>query len=177
MIPKPSLKKFVWPKAEDQQDQEIFHQVKQQQWHALFVPTQQGKPGYGFTVGHYLYHQRPEIIIVGAPEKIAKALLDKVAAHNKGDLAQLQTHKLYRQFINGLDAVFVPVMLEHYNQYLGFNNWFYDSLSHAYPVWQLVWPDPQGKFPWQQGYDVRFANLQPVLGPVPTLPPQATRLH
>ena len=45
------------------------------------------------------------------------------------------------------------------------------NILHAYcdrkgieapPVYQLVWPDPAHRFPWEQGFDETLRNYQPV---------------
>lgn len=158
---------FIWPSAEDDQDQEIFRRINQNGWHALHVPAQQGQPAYSFSTGHYLHKKHPEIIIVGAPEKIAQQLLEQVGLRVQAMGERLLANKPYRNFLQGLDVAFIPVAMKHYNTYLGFNNWFYYSLEHAYPVLQLVWPDTAGVFPWQRRYDQRFKALQPLLGKAP----------
>jgi len=162
----PKLQKFTWPVAEDAQDETIFREINQRGWHALHVPAEQGQPAYTFSVGHYLYQKHPEILIVGAPEKIAQQLLEQVGLRVQGMGERLHANRPYRNFLQGLDVAFLPVSIKHYNEYLGFANWFYDSLEHAYPVLQLVWPDPAGVFPWQRRYDQRFKALQPLLGRV-----------
>jgi hypothetical protein len=36
-------------------------------------------------------------------------------------------------------------------------------LKQPFPAMQLVWPDEQGRFPWESGYDERFFKLQRLL--------------
>ncbi|HLR17366.1 MAG TPA: DUF4262 domain-containing protein [Alcanivoracaceae bacterium] len=163
----PVIKSFTWPVAEDEQDKHIFSEVNQQGWHGLHVPAKNKEPNYSFSVGHYLTKKHPEIIIVGAPEKVAQKLLAQVALRVQAMDEKLLPNKPYRNFLQGLDVAFIPVAMRHYNTYLGFNNWFYGSLEHAYPVLQLVWPDTAGVFPWQRRYDKRFKALQPLLGKAP----------
>lgn len=158
------LPEFAWPEPEDTQDQQIIAKVQQEEWAAMHVPSQPGKPEYCFTVGHYLYHQRPEILIVGAPTLVAEQLLKKTTLHVQGKLPPLQLGREYPRYIENLSVAFMPIEIEHYNEYLGFANWFYGSLTHVYPAVQLVWSDMNGVFPWQRNYDARFARLQPFLG-------------
>lgn len=158
------LPEFKWPEPEDLQDQQVLAKIHQNEWTAMHVPSELGKPEYFFTVGHYLHYQRPEVLVVGAPKLVAQKLLQKVALHTQGKLPPLQIGKEYGQFIDQLGVALVPVSVEHYNEYLGFANWFYGSLKHAYPAVQLVWSDMNGVFPWHPRYDLRFSRLQPVLG-------------
>jgi hypothetical protein len=50
---------------------------------------------------------------------------------------------------------------------LGYAIWFYRSLSKPFPAMQLIWPDKQGHFPWEAGYDERFYRLQKALYEAP----------
>ena len=57
--------------------------------------------------------------------------------------------------------VFKMVPKDFYRQYIGYALWFYRSFD--FPVLQCVWPDKAGLFAWQDGYDHRFDQLQPIL--------------
>jgi hypothetical protein len=39
------------------------------------------------------------------------------------------------------------------------------SFSTPFPCVQLVWPDKGNHFPWEDGYDKNYLDLQPILGP------------
>ena len=61
----------------------------------------------------------------------------------------------------GFPVVFKMVPKDFYRQYIGYALWFYRSLD--FPVLQCVWPDKAGLFAWQDGYDHRFDQVQPIL--------------
>ena len=63
----------------------------------------------------------------------------------------------------GFTCSFMPIAIEHYQQYLGYAIWFYRSLKQPFPALQLVWPDKQGRFPWESDYDQKFFRLQKLL--------------
>ena len=58
---------------------------------------------------------------------------------------------------------FVEVPLEAYRSYLGTAIWFYLKSPRPFPCLQIVWPDREGRFPWQTGYDADLKDLQPLL--------------
>ena len=82
----------------------------------------------------------------------------------------MRPFQVYGDIADGLEVVFLPVALPAYNEYLGYANWFYADLPAPYPALQMVWPDPNGVFPWQPGYDARFRRAQPLLGEAPEGP-------
>jgi hypothetical protein len=60
-----------------------------------------------------------------------------------------------------LPAFVFPVAKQHYADHLGWSRWFYGS--DDFPCLQIVWPDREGVFPWEDGFDQAFAVLQPDL--------------
>jgi hypothetical protein len=55
----------------------------------------------------------------------------------------------------------VRVDAQWYSPFLGYAQWFYES-EDGFPVLQLVWPDEQGRYPWDEGYAITDGS-QPVL--------------
>jgi hypothetical protein len=70
-----------------------------------------------------------------------------------------------RQPVTGIfrshKAALFPVAKQHSPTYLGWGHWFYGT--DEFPCVQLVWPDKADVFPWESGFDVRFAGDQPDL--------------
>jgi hypothetical protein len=158
---------FRYPSPEDDGDTRILAHINRKGWHNLAVPPAQGEPGFSFSLGHFLNHDHPEIIVLGLKDELASRLLDAAAVRIRDMGERLLSHREYPDFLPGLNVVFLPVAFPHYRHYLGFANWFYESLPVPYPALQLVWPDGRGVFPWQPGYDRRFQRLQPLLGAAP----------
>ena len=57
---------------------------------------------------------------------------------------------------------FVTVPKTCYAEHLGLAVWAYEGDS--FPCVQMVWPDKQGRWPWDAGVREGFAASQPVLG-------------
>jgi hypothetical protein len=55
-------------------------------------------------------------------------------------------------FLEGYTIRFVEVEKDYYQNYVGYGGWFY-NMSFDFPLLQLVWPDKQHKFPWEEGED------------------------
>jgi hypothetical protein len=108
--------------------------------------------------------------VVGLKDTLASRLLDSAAVGITGLGRRLRPFQVYGDIADGLEVVFLPVALPAYNEYLGYANWFYADLPAPYPALQMVWPDPNGVFPWQPGYDARFRRAQPLLGEAPEAP-------
>ncbi len=62
---------------------------------------------------------------------------------------------------NGLPTCFGEVEPQHYESYFGQALVFHGT--SAFPVLQIVWPDTQGRFPFEPSFERRFQGKQRVL--------------
>jgi hypothetical protein len=65
-------------------------------------------------------------------------------------------------YLEGYPVVFKEVRRERYRGVLGYGLWYYDG--DAFPALQCVWPDKQGRFPWEAEFEERYRRMQPLLG-------------
>jgi hypothetical protein len=160
-------KDFKIPAPESDYDKNLLKQIEELGWHNLHVGEENGLPSFSFSLGHFYKSNHPEIIIIGLPPETANQLLNIAVVKVVGAKDKIEPYRKYKDFTEGLSVAFVPVNLEHYGEYLGYANWFYGSMKKPYPALQMVWPDREGKYPWEKGYDERFLQIQPILGKMP----------
>jgi hypothetical protein len=158
------LKGFEWRTAEDAGDQKLLSNVRQHGWHIVAVfddgNAEEVRPDFAFSVGLYLNHQHPEIVVMGLPQAKAGRIINAVGAYVRSG-KQIKPDVRYSEFAEGRDVIFRSVRDENYGEYLGSGLWFYRSLlPEFFPALQLVWPDMAGKFPWEDGFDRGFSRLQ-----------------
>ena len=158
---------FAVPEPENEYDKELIAQIEQVGWYNVHVAEENGFPAYAFSIGHFFKQNHPELIVVGLPPEVAHQLLNIAVVKIVGAKEEIEPYKKYDDFTENLTVAFVPVSLEYYGEYLGYANWYYGALPKPYPAMQMVWPDREGKYPWEQGYDKRFLQLQPILAPMP----------
>jgi hypothetical protein len=158
---------FTQPVPEGDYDVQLLGKINEVGWHNLHVAEEDGKPAFAFSLGHFHKQNHPEIIVIGLPAETAHQLLNIAVVKIVGAKEKIEPYKKYSDFTEGLSVAFVPVDLKHYGEYLGYANWYYGSMSRPYPAVQMVWPDKVGKYPWESGYDQRFLQIQPILGPMP----------
>jgi hypothetical protein len=144
----------------DDQEKSFVAQVLEHGWFRTNVFEDDDGPGFSYTTGFWLGVKAPEIIVFSLKSEIAHAVLwDLYRAAAAGTVFPVG-QRLSNVFGN-IDAVFLPVAKPLYPEHLGWSRWFYGS--DDWPCVQHVWPDAHGKFPWEAGYEVRFANSQPNL--------------
>ena len=67
----------------------------------------------------------------------------------------------YPDFLGDYDVRLLTVDKGWYSYYLGYAIWF--NQGKNFPALQIVWPDKQALFPWQQGFNPAWLAGQPLL--------------
>ncbi|MCT2280958.1 DUF4262 domain-containing protein [Micromonospora chalcea] len=132
-------------------------------WAVTYVlPTDDGTvttAPFAYTVG-LTAHDCPELITAGLPPEVAHSLLNDLArqVYNK---AERFTHgQRLNDLIAGYDAIIIDgPPTDELLPGLAISRYGRDRIR----LQQMVWPDQQGRFPWDDGY--RFGpRTQPLIG-------------
>jgi hypothetical protein len=156
------FKDFKWPKPEEEADETLIKNVRERGCHILGVAGDKDEPPFSFSIGLALNYGQAEIVIFGmAPSKAAQIInivRDDAAKGKKYADGDISSDIL----LNG-NVCFVEVPLQLYPKYLGTAVWFYRKSPRPFPCLQLVWPDREGRFPWETGFDPIMKRDQPIL--------------
>jgi hypothetical protein len=156
------LPDFQLPVAADEHDRKLLSDIERFGWHVLKIMGDETGPEYCFSVGLYYTFGHPEILVMGLSHSVGHQFINLAAGH-------IANGRVFRpgertdDLAQGFASTFVPVSINHYQEYLGYAIWFYRQLKQPFPVLQLVWPDKQGRFPRESDYDERFFKLQRLL--------------
>lgn len=129
--------------------------VRRYSWHAVGTVTRGGTP-YMYTAGlvHSLGH--PEMLVAGLPPEAAHGVLG-AAVDKVRESGLLEDGRLYGGIAAGFPVrirkgagAFSPFRLAVANQFSG----------RTVPWLQVVWPDPQRRFPGDPGCDPAMAAAQ-----------------
>ena len=152
---------FEWPEPEHEADKIILRNVRNHGCHITAIPD--AKPPFAFSIGLYLNHGHPELIIFGQSAQNAVAIInlvrDRAAAGHEfvdGDISDDLLE-------NGYKLGFWQVPIAAYPEYLGTAIWFYRKSRLAFPCLQIVWQDVDRHFPWEAECSVDVINDQPLL--------------
>lgn len=156
------LDSFNWPEPEGEPDEVLFRNVRENGCHLMGIAGDEQHPNCVFSIGLYLNYGQAELILFGLDPNDASAVIndvrDRVAAGRRyvaGDLCD--------DLLDDRKICFVEVPLQAYRAYLGTAIWFYANLPRPFPCLQIVWPDREGRFPWEVGCDPSLKRFQPVL--------------
>ena len=144
--------------ALDQGERSFVANVREHGWVRTGVSADAEGPGFSFTTGFWVNAGHPELIIFST--KFAHDVLwDLFRSAKAGDSLPIGT-ATDKVFAN-IPAYIFPVAKRHYADYLGWSRWFYGG--DEFPCLQIVWPDREGTFPWEDGFDPKFNGDQPDL--------------
>ena len=131
-------------------------------WHCTSVFPTQGTdtPCFSYTVGLYKTYRQPEFIIFGLDSDVAYPIL-KILAGAAAEGHMYPLDKPCDALIEKYECAFVPVPKHHFNDYVFSALWFY--AGEDFPLYQVVWPDPEGRYPWNKGATSDPLHEQPIL--------------
>jgi hypothetical protein len=139
-------------------EQQVHADVREYGWHVIHVGG--AGPEFAYTVGLYRTFGHPEVVVLGLPGGVAHRLLNAVGAEVRAGRA-FAAGSASREILERFDVAFRPVPPEAHRGRLGWAVWFYDG--PAFPALQVVYPDRDGRFPWEAGVADGLRAAQPVL--------------
>jgi hypothetical protein len=141
-------------------EKRILSDVKEHGFHIALYNSDGYSPSFAHTIGLYKTYGYPELICLGFSLELlhsvlweGKRLLDK---QPKPD-----PNVGYSDFLEGFDVRFITVDEDCYPDYFGYAGWFYKSWD--FPALQVVWPDKQALYPWDEGFNSAWKTIQPLL--------------
>jgi hypothetical protein len=118
------------------------------------------QPECCYTVGLWHHWAHPELIVFGLPAARADALLRTCGEAIRGG-RRFQPQELVDDLVHEYSLRTESVRSEHFTQYLPYGRWYYRG-PH-FEALQLIWPDPDRRFPGEAEHLPRLRPLQPLL--------------
>lgn len=147
-------------------ERKIIDNVAAHGCHINFVFDPKGdEPSFAYSVGFEETVGQPEVIIFGLPNEIMQPMInDALRLCREGLVLQdmVQVDGLLEGFPCFVrDVIPEKILPEYFNSAI----WYHRArtgvpLSHAV---QIVWPDLDGLFPWEEGCDAGVRDWQPAL--------------
>lgn len=115
--------------------------------------------GWTYSLGINDTCGQPELITIGLPIEVAKFCLNETARRMRSGVQV--TLERQKDLISGVDCELRIVAAKWAKRLMNFANWYNDG--NDYPVLQVIYPDLQNRFQWDDGFENRF--IQPLLEP------------
>jgi hypothetical protein len=107
-------------------------------------------PPFAYSLSAWESYQAPELIVFGLRRDVASDMINQVMAeHQAGRRFQCGVPE-QGVIRNGVPVYFLRVDPALAKVYATFADWYYEHES--FPLWQIVWPDRNGAFPWEAAY-------------------------
>jgi hypothetical protein len=149
------------PVAKDEPERIVLSNIAEFGWHCVNVIEDDGQPPWSFSIGLYETYEFPELIVIGRSRSTAHHMLqtiaDDIELNCPPDLTDPDGHLLL-----GMNCRFLEIDTRYYQDYVGFARWFYRK--RHFPLYQIVWPNDAGLYPWDSSTPKSFKEWQPVLG-------------
>ncbi len=150
--------------GEDSPEQKVIDNIAQYGWHCIHIMGEGDAGPYSFTIGLFHTYKQPEFVIFGLPAKVAHQVLSIVVQAIQRD-EPLNLSVPTNELLEGYPCCFAEVPATEYHDYMGFCRWYYEG--NGFPLYQIVWPNRAGQFPWHPEATTAFKRVQPVLGHSP----------
>jgi len=148
-------------------DDDLIAMISRHGWAVIKIAAEDHSPPFAYSIGLYRTFHHPEIIVLGLPPDTAHQLVNDVGETvRQGEV--VRAGQASAAFLEGYTCTFRRVPPSQYPAYLGRGLHYY--APEAFPVLQLIYPDRQGRWPWQEGVAPEFRSNQPVLADEPPPP-------
>lgn len=151
----------------------LLERIEQRGWAWQYVHADDGAGGYEpfpfycYTIG-LVAKGLPDLIVVGLDPRVATDAGDGIisrALQAGGEPFTLDT--VLPDVFKNSRAMLVEVPMEHAANRSLFALDFADATAKPLQVVQLLWPDQNGRLPFEDSADAAFVDVQPVLKHLP----------
>lgn len=144
----------------DEAEKKCLADVDKYGCHVIHVMAEDSLPPFSYSVGIERSSGAPEIIVIGLKQTLSHFIVNEYNTRIRGG-ERLQIGTRVAGFIEGFDCEVRAVDTSHYQNYVGWNLWFYEGAG--FQVLQLVFPTTAGVWPWDDEADISFKDWQPLL--------------
>lgn len=142
----------------DALDLRVLADVAERGWHV--IQANDTVAGHAFTVGLFRSFDHPEVVLFGLDAEAREASLHRLATRVRA--GERFEHAGFASGILADRAVtFRAVARRHALACLGYAGWFHGG--PRFPALQAVWPDAEGRFPWERWFAPGLRAAQPIL--------------
>lgn len=139
----------------------ILADIEEHKMNISYVESDGYYPRFGYSIGLFKQLEHPELIILGLSPESTGTILNDIKSQIINGTNFIEGVNYYG-FLADLPIQFIKVQRSYYKDYLGYAGWYYKE-SFDFPVLQIVWPDKNGKFPWEIDFNKNFKFVQRLL--------------
>jgi hypothetical protein len=131
--------------ALDPHEKKFVAAIREHGWFGTNVFAEGGQPNFTYTTGFWVTSETAHSVFWGIFRELKTGITPPMLTRSS-------------DLLGNHDAYLFPVQKVQYREYLGWSRWFY--AGDEFPCSQLVWPDRDGRFPWEPTFDQEMADRQ-----------------
>ena len=148
-------------KPVEPREQKLLDDVREYGCQVLVVRGEAGAPGWAYSVGLFEGFDHPEVVVFGLPQQVAHWVINELMSRIRSGERFAAGSSAMGLLEGGFICQFKAVERSWYEALLGRAQWFYRC--DEFPAVQCVWPDKQGRYPWDDDFNSRWTHVQPML--------------
>lgn len=141
-------------------EKRISSDVEKYGFHIAQVSGDGYSPSFSYTIGLSKTYGYPELICFSLNPDLLHSVLWSGKELLDAQSVLDQTIG-YPNFIGDYDVRFLTVDKHWYPYYFGYGIWF--NQGPNFPAYQIVWPDKQARYPWEEDFNPAWKAGQPLL--------------
>lgn len=146
--------------AHDEYDRNTVWHVQEYGWSVVGVADEHELPGWAYSVGMWHSMRSPEVCIFGLRVRDMQVWVNAIGAQIRAG-QPLRVGERRMGVLDGFPVWLRPVDPTWYPDMFGMVMHFYQR--PPVPVLQMIWPDREGRFPWEPDAGERCRTAQPRL--------------
>ena len=151
---------MVQTRAHDRNERRILDDIRECGWHVIAVPEDDAGPGFTYSIGLHQTFRHPEIIIFGLEPLVGFEAINLFGQMIRQGEKLSHGHQI-QDNVSRNQRRFLRVPRCCYREYLGFALWYYQGAE--FPVLQCLWPDREGRYPYEVGCEDYARDPQPLI--------------
>lgn len=146
--------------------EQLAETIKARGWAVIKIDADAQEPAYAYSVGLYKTFHHPEVIVFGLGLEVLYRIVNTIGEQVKEGQRFEVSDTDDRVLERGYRCAFRLVAADAELAYMGILINYY---GNAVPALHCIWPDREGRFPWEAGTSSDFRQRQPMLsdGPEP----------
>lgn len=145
---------------QDEIERRVREDIERFGWHVALVPGEGETPGWAWTLGLFERFAHPELAIFGMPLEEMHRVLNLLGLRVKRGLRLADGARIAGIF-EAYALALRQVDVRWVDPFFGNVAWHYRRAD--VPLLQVLWPDAQGRFPWEPDFDPAWRREQPLL--------------
>jgi hypothetical protein len=109
-----------------------------------------GEPPFAYSLGAWESYGVPELVVFGLRRDVGSDMINHVIGLHRGGRRFRTGVPEVGVLRDGIPVYFLEADPAQAKLFAHFADWYYEA--EPFPLWQIVWPDRNGAFPWDPAY-------------------------